>query len=234
MSARAITSASTPPSRNATTDQPSSGRSIAIKLFDRAAEGRVAAQCVAPHAGELRPVARKYEGELAFPNPGTRDEERRRLVVEKSGERLRRGRRILRERDQPVRMMVAPAGGRPQQHRRPLGRNLGKHRAPVLNEGSQRCLGLCRDDQRRQRPCCRRFLAPGRSGQHDVGIGPAKPERVDAGVRPLGRLRRLDVANQPQVQRLERDFRVGPLAVDGGRDDFPIESERRLEQPGHT
>ena len=54
------------------------------------------------------------------------------------------------------------------------------------------------------------------SGQHDVGIGPAKPERVDAGVRPLGRLHRLDVANQPQIQRLERDFRVGLLAVDGG------------------
>ena len=72
------------------------------------------------------------------------------------------------------------------------------------------------------------------AGQHDMGIGPAKPEGVDAGVRPLGAFDRLDVANQPQIQRVERDFRVGRLAMDGRRHDFPIERERRLEQPGHS
>src|SRR6516165_3979891 len=53
-----------------------------IELFDRAAESHVAAQCIAPHASRLRPVAREHEGEPTFPNPGTCDEERGRVVVE--------------------------------------------------------------------------------------------------------------------------------------------------------
>ena len=54
---------------------------------------------------------------------------------------------ILPERDQPVRMMIAPARGSTQQHGRPLAGRRGERAAPAPDEFAERRLGAGRDDQ---------------------------------------------------------------------------------------
>ena len=107
------------------------GTKQAIDTFHSTAKCRVAEQCIARHADELCAVTRKDKGERALPNSGASEERRRSFVCKKPGKAVRHRGRIPGKRDQSMRMLVTPAGGRPQERWCAPRRNLGEHGAPT-------------------------------------------------------------------------------------------------------
>ena len=125
----------------------------------------------------MRTVAGKHEGQLAVAHCRSRDH-RGFGAGDEITERGDRIRLAFGRHDESLWVMVAAAGGRAQQRRRPLGRRAGERVLPALRQRAQRLLGARRDDQRGQRTVVGSGLRllPRRRGQHRVTVGAAETE----------------------------------------------------------
>ena len=121
-----------------------------IREADRVAERGIRPVGVAPHLRPLGAVAGKYEGELRVAHGGSGHD---RGAFDPGGEIGKGGNGvgpIGAERDEALRMVLAPARRAAQQRADRLGGGRGERIAPAFRKGPQRGLGMGRNDEGRQ------------------------------------------------------------------------------------
>jgi hypothetical protein len=202
-----------------------------VDLRDGGAKDRAGTLDPLTHPGELRPVAGECEGKLALCDCGSSNDGAGCAAIEELGEHLRCCRRIVPERDDAVRVMIASARRRPQHGGQLLWGSLDEPGLPAADKFAQRRLGTSRDEERRRRR--RRLplrLLLRRRCEDDMRVGAAEAERAHPGARRgATRRNRLGLADKSQIQLPERDLRIRSLAMQSRRQGSPLQGERRLE-----